>query len=328
MSGAARSRICSTAGFRLIQLSNEHLVAGFLPELGGKMISLKSVSTNREFLLQPPHRPYRRARYGASFSDYDTSGWDECCPTVSECTYPAGEFAGAIMPDHGDLWSAAWESDVRDGELLLEVRGRSLPYVFNKQVRLESDAIVFSYEIASTGSTAFAFLWSAHPLLAVQPGCRILLPKDISQVFVNWSNKDRLGEFGDTCRWPIACTKDGTEADLSELTTIKRHTADKLFTPRLSSGHSAVFYPDPDECLTFQFDSQAVPYLGIWICQGGWPSPDRGHFAVALEPCTGRPDSLAEAIRRGECDVLQPGERKKWQVSIEAVPGFQQMWAS
>lgn len=322
--GDAKANILSTAGFRLVQLANDRLVASFLPELGAKMSSLKSTSTDREFLLQPPDRPYRAAAYGASFVDYDTSGFDECCPTVSECKYPEGEFAGARMPDHGDLWSTAWQCDIRDGELLFEAQGISLPYIFRKYVRLENDAIVLRYEIASTGSKEFAFLWSAHPLLAVQSGCRIVLPKDVSRLLVNWSREERLGECGDSCGWPMARTKEGDDVDLAELTAANAHTADKLFTSRLTNGECAVCYPHTDEALVFQFDPLVVPYLGIWICQGGWPYPDHGHFTVALEPCTGRPDSLQEAINMGECDVLPPGQKKMWELRLEVRTRYRQ----
>jgi hypothetical protein len=317
----ANANISSTAGFGLVQLANDRLVASFLPELGAKMSSLKSASTDREFLLQPPDRPYRPATYGASFAEFDTSGFDECCPTVSECKYPKGEFAGATMPDHGDLWSTAWQYDIGDGELYFEACGTSLPYIFRKSVRLEGNAVVLRYEIASTGSREFAFLWSAHPLLAVEPGCRIVLPTDVSGVFVNWSREERLGKYGDSCGWPFARTTRGEEVDLAELTTVNAHTADKLFTSRLSTGECALSYPRTDEALVFQFDPLLVPYLGIWISQGGWPSPDHGHFTAALEPCTGRPDSLREAINMGECDVLQPGQKKMWELRLEVRSG-------
>lgn len=283
------------------------------------MNSLQSVSSGREFLLQP-QRPYRPAAYRSNFADYDTSGFDECCPTVSECQYPAGKFAGATMPDHGDLWSMAWEYNVRYGELLFEAKGKSLPYIFRKRARLEGNAIVLRYEIASIGSQEFAFLWSAHPLFAVEPGCRIVLPDEVSRLFVNWSHDGRLGEFGDSCGWPIACTRKGVEVDLAQVASANARTAEKLFTSRLSKGRCAILYPGGDESIALHFDPLRVPYLGLWICQGGWPSPENGHFTVALEPCNGRPDSLREAIQRNECDVLKPGQKKSWEIRIEVSP--------
>ncbi|PYV82740.1 MAG: hypothetical protein DMG93_10865 [Acidobacteria bacterium] len=283
-----RAEILSSAGFRLVQLANDCLVASFLPELGAKMTSLKSTSTDREFLLQPSDRPYRPAKYGA---------------------------------DHGDLWSTAWQCHTSDGELCFEAQGRSLPYAFRKRVRLENNAIVLRYEIESAGSSEFAFLWSAHPLLAVEPGCRIVLPNDVSRVSVGWSREERLGKCGDSCGWPVAHTKDGTAVDLSTLTTVNARTADKLFTSRLPKGECALTYPHTGEALVLRFDPALVPHLGIWICQGGWPSPDCGHFTVALEPCTARSDSLREAIDMSECDVLRPGEKKAWELRLEVRAG-------
>ena len=226
------------------------------------------------------------------------------------------------MPDHGDLWSTAWQWEIRNDELFFEARGKSLPYVLRKYIRLESSAITLRYEIASTGSKEFAFLWSAHPLLAVNPGCRLVLPNDISSVFVNWSFEERLGRCGDCCGWPVAQTKAGHAVDLSRLTSANALTADKLFTSRLSKGTCALSYPQTNEALVFHFDPVLVPYLGIWVCQGGWPSPDRGHFTAALEPCTARTDSLREAIEMGDGHVLQPGQNKRWELTLEVRPGY------
>jgi hypothetical protein len=109
--------------------------------------------------------------------------------------------------------------------------------------------------------------------------------------------------------------------DLSALRDASARTADKVFTSRLQEGFCALSYPQTKETIAFHFNPQDVPYLGIWICQGGWPSPEGGHFTVGLEPCTGYPDSLQEAIHRGGCDVLRPKEKKKWALRIEIQSG-------
>ncbi len=311
------------AGMECVALQNDHLRALFLPELGGKMISLYHFGSGREFLLQPPERTYRPAFHGASFASFDTSGFDECFPTVSQCAYPDGSFGGRLIPDHGDLWPVSWEFRVADRELCLTCAGRSLPYIFRKRIQLDQHTVLIKYEIESTGDEAFYCLWSAHPLLSIDPGCRILLPAEVLQVLVAWSAGKRLGKPGMVCGWPLAIDTSGAEVDLSEINTVSARTADKLFTSRLSEGCAALYYPNSGECICFRFDPLQVPYLGIWICQGAWPHPDNGHFTLALEPCTGRPDSLEEAIQRGECDLLTPGETKTWQLRIEilsAVP--------
>lgn len=279
------------------------------------MSSLRSLVSGREFLL-PPSRQYRRAAYGADFAQYDTSGFDECCPTVSACEYPSGRFAGRLMPDHGDLWSTSWQCETKGGELFCQVEGRCLPYIFRKWARLELSTAVLSYEIENVGDEAFSWLWSAHPLLAVESGCRVVLPSEVTTLSVNWSCAERLGKFGATCHWPIARDRNGTKVDLSRF-GFSVGAADKLFTSRLSVGECGVVYPETDEILSIRFDPTLVPYLGLWICQGGWPSRNNGHFTLALEPCTGRPDSLKEAMNAGECNVLQPGQKMNWELRFE-----------
>jgi hypothetical protein len=51
----------------------------------------------------------------------------------------------------------------------------------------------------------------------------------------------------------------------------------------------------------------------LWQVYGGW----RGHYHVALEPWTGHPMQLDEAIANGTADVLAPGETRE--ASVEFV---------
>ena len=301
--------------FTVLTLESSKLSVSFLPELGAKMSSLKSLVTGREFLLQPT-KPYRRPSYGAEFADFNTSGFDECFPTISPCVYPTGQLAGQRLPDHGDLWSIPWRHETEKSGLFFEAEVRSLPCVFRKWVHLEGSSVLLRYEVENRSDIDFHWLWSAHPLLAVESGCRIILPREVTEVFVSWSRNDRLGKFGDICGWPIARTDHGEDVDLTLLTSAKAETADKLFTPSLTSGRCGVRYKTGDS-LFFHFTPSAVPYVGLWICQGGWPTPANGHFTLALEPCTGRPDSLDSAIRSGECKVLGGGKKANWDLKLE-----------
>jgi hypothetical protein len=99
-------------------------------------------------------------------------------------------------------------------------------------------------------------------------------------------------------------------------------TAEKLFTAALSEGFCGMFLPRRNESITFRFDPGLVPYVGIWICQGGWPtSGGAKQFTVALEPCSGRPDSLADAIGRNECPTIAAHGTIRWWMEIEVKGG-------
>jgi galactose mutarotase-like enzyme len=304
------------SGFRRITLENDRVRAEFLPELGGKMTSLVRLATCHEFLLQP-QRALRRARYGDAFADYDTSGFDECVPTVQACVYPG---SAQVLPDHGEVWSVPWRADIGRDHLRLAAEGRALPYRFAKTMHLESNELVVDYEIANDSESDLKFLWSAHPLLSVEPGTRIILPSDVKEMLVEYSFQDRLGARGSTCDWPMARTTRGYD----RIDTLKPPSvgfADKLFTSRLTEGHCALFKPATNEAISFGFDPADVPYIGVWVCQGGWPDPARGHYTVALEPCTGRPDSLTDAAARGENDVAPARQTKRWTVRVSVHAG-------
>lgn len=313
---SGRMSIDSRMGFQRVTLTNGLIELAVLPQIGGKMTSLRRTASGREFLLQPPERPYRQAAYGARFESYDTSGFDECLPTVAECEYPQGRFARTLLPDHGELWSIPWQYELRENELWLAAAGRRLPYIFRKRIRLENKTVVIAYELVSVSDEPFQYLWSAHPLLNVESGCRIVLPSDVSSLLINSSHRNRLGHSGTECNWPVHKTA-VRDFDLSVVGSRRDLTADKLFTSRLARGWCALHYPASDESITYRFDAERVPYLGLWICQGGWPSEQAGHLTVALEPCTSRFDSLAEAISNQECERLEPRATKRWELRIE-----------
>ena len=309
-----RARLDTLGALECVTLTNGLIQVTVLPQIGGKMASLIRAQSGREFLLQPPERPYRPGSYGARFEDYDTSGFDESLPTIAACEYPEGRFTGVALPDHGELWSIPWQYELRDGELRLQATGRRLPYVLRKCVRLENETVVIGYELESMSESPFQYLWSAHPLLNIESGCRIILPSEVSRLLINSSHRNRLGSPGDMCGWPIHAANG---IDLSTVDSRADCTADKLFTGRLAEGWCALHYPSSDESICLRFDPETVPHLGIWICQGGWPSDGAGHFTVALEPCTSSHDSLVEAMTSGECELLSPRSSKRWELRIE-----------
>lgn len=307
--------------FDAFVLDNGVLRLMIVPQLGGKMVSLVRLESGYEYLLQPPdqERAYRTRSYGAKFEDHETSGFDECAPTVAECQYPEQPFLRNRLPDHGDVWSLPAEAEIDGGQLSLTTHLRSLPLRFTKKVQLQGDSVRLDYEATNLSQSSVKFLWSAHPLLRVEPGAEIVLPKEVKEVEVGWSKDGCLGKSGDRCSWPKAIERSGRTIQLNQVLSPIAGTADKLFTPRLSEGFCGMVLPQEEEGITFRFDSQVVPYVGIWICQGGWPTSRAAkHFTVALEPCLGRPDSLEGAVRRNECAVLRGHESTTWWMEIEA----------
>jgi hypothetical protein len=307
-------RLDSLDGHSRVTLRNQWLAAEFLPEIGGKMISLKRNESGHEFLLQPPSgKSYRRSRWGTPFEESDTSGFDECVPTVSACRYPHAPFAGQPLPDHGELWSAEWEHELDGHALLLKAKGLRLPYEFSKRIALQNSDLTLRYEFNNRGEFPLKYLWSSHPLLAAEAGAQVILPPSVSDVYLHSSRHNRLGKTGSRISWP--------GNGIGKVEGPHLGSADKLFATGLKDGCCAFYKPQADESITFRFDPALVPHVGIWMSQGGWPEPGPGHFTVALEPCNGYPDSLEEAVARGACATLAGGATHTWDLRVQLHKG-------
>jgi galactose mutarotase-like enzyme len=295
-----------------------------VPEFGGKIVSLIRLESGYEYLLQPPEpeRAYRPRSFGAKFEDYETSGFDECVPAVAECQYPEEPFLRSVLPDHGDIWSLPANAEVHGEIVRLTTTLRSLPLRFTKTVQLQANSVRLEYQVTNLNQAEVKFLWSAHPLLNVTPGAEIVLPKNVKELELAWSAQGRLGKPGERCTWPETRDLCGRTVQLNQIVSPSAGTAEKLFTSRLSEGFCGMFRPREQESIAFRFDPLLVPYVGVWICQGGWPTSRAAkHFTVALEPCLGRPDSLEDAISRNECATLRGHESMRWWMEIEVNNG-------
>jgi hypothetical protein len=306
-----------------VVLSNNILRLVAVPELGGKIVSLIRQQSGYEYLLQGEcERQYRRVVYGEHFENGATSGFDECMPTIAKCRYPEEPFSGKQLPDHGDLWCMPAKFEAVGDQVRFTTSIASLPLRFTKFLELQGSSVRLHYEVTNLSQSTVKFLWSAHPLLNVQPKAEIVLPAHVNELEVSWSKGGRLGQLGARCAWPRTRETSGRIIDLSKVLEPNAGTADKLFTAPLPQGFCGMFLPEVNESIAFRFDPELVPYVGIWICHGGWP-PSRAakQFTVALEPCTGRPDSLEQAIQRKECSMVGGLDSKRWWLQIDVGSG-------
>lgn len=286
------------------------------------MIELINVKTGRQFLLEPQNatRTYSRPSYGANFTDYDMSGFDECFPTIAPSRYRSlgdrDRQHNFDFPDHGELWSRPWAFQIDDDEIIFSIHGVNAQYVFEKRVKLYKNTLLQFYSVRNLSKEPFSFLWSPHPLLSVRPGTKLLLPESVDCVFLNWASDETFGKHGDVVSWPFLSTS-YKHIDYSEVQEKSLGQAVKCFTDRLSRGYAEVCDTKTNESLILEFDPRENPYLGIWLCYGGWPVDRREkHLTVALEPCNGRPDSLEEAVLRKECSKIKPFGKKSWSLGL------------
>jgi galactose mutarotase-like enzyme len=305
-----------------------------LPQFGGKIASI--CVKNRELLHAPLAEVTARTRTMA-FDAGDASGWDECLPSVAACAVKTNSGVAEI-PDHGDLWRVEWDAaGNREQENHRAETGRangvtlrgecfSLPLALERTLTMTESAkgwqLLVDYTLHNTGKVAAPWSWAAHPLWAVDAGDILELPQSITALRVEGSGGGRLGANGDQVGWPIAKRAKGGQADLRVVQSRRSRLADKLFAGPLAANENwcALLRSQVGLRIRFSFDVADAPYLGLWLCYGGWPER-RGakQMCVAMEPSTAPVDSLAEM---GEWSrTLKPGASTSWKmrVAIEIV---------
>ena len=304
----------TVSGLQALRLSEHDMEAVVLPGLGAKVWSLRW--QGHELLAHNPIRPLRPARYGAPYSEFDASGFDECLPTIGPCLYPEYPWQNVEAPDHGEVWSIPWSWRMDQDELHLQCRGVRFAYDFYKSLSVPAPGCLrLSYALVNRAPVPFKFLWSSHPLLALEPGMRIHLPPE-TRVRVDWSKDERLGTLLQEHSWPHTIGRDGWEVDLSLILPADARLVDKLYTTRLHQGWCALHDPKTGCYTAFLFSPESIPYVGLSINLGGWPVDGAGYYNLGLEPCNGFPDRLDLAIERGQCVVAAPGQRMEWEMDL------------
>lgn len=299
----------------IVWLQNDALRVGFLPAFGGKIVSMRSVRTGEEFLL-PPLSGYHRVSPFANFSESDGGGFDECLPSVAACEGSSGQNP---VPDHGDLWRLNWHVESHHDTVTLSAEAESRPLRLTRRASLRGESLILDYDLLNLSDSTTSWLWSAHPLLRVQARDRIVLPKSVAQVSVEYSAGD-LFPGNTLIDWPNARSTSGLTTDLSIVGEKDGVTAHKIFAPMDTAAWGALYRAELAQGLVFRFDQTALPFLGIWICSGAWPNEKQNkQYTVALEPTTSNVDSLAEAENNGTARSLAPRDRCQWRIEIQLV---------
>jgi galactose mutarotase-like enzyme len=290
-----------------------------LPQFGGKV---SSIVVRGHELLQKPLAPYGPRTRTMGFNEGDASGWDECLPSVSGCIVETAN-GPASVPDHGDLWRVEWQVLASDnGSLTLRGDCFSLPLSLVRTLTLTQTEkgyrVHADYKVTNTGSGETPWAWSAHPGYAAEEGDKLTLPDSVTVLMLEWSRNNRLGNSGDTVSWPFASLTAGGETDLRISTEAHSGVGDKLFAGPLTAKENwvALERPKAGVRLRVSFDAGATPYLGLWICQDGYPEGDGvKQHCVAMEPTTALVDTLS--ITGPWSRTLAAGESYFWPMTVD-----------
>jgi galactose mutarotase-like enzyme len=286
-----RREVRNQQGFAVYMLGSRKVEVSVVPELGAKIISLKHLQTGREWLWHPPGGlTLFRNRPGDDFSKGTLVGVDECLPTIAPCLWQ-----GRALPDHGEVWTAAWSVDRvawANGILRTWTRLSLSPFQFERTIELQEDEIRLSYRLHNQSAAEESYLWAIHPLLSLQAGDQLELPASTRALL----NNDA---------WIDALDSDMPEGNCA-----------KVFAAPLSEGAAAINNEQTGDRLEFEWNAAENNTLGLWLTRGGW----HGHHHLALEPTNGEPDALALAAAQNRCGVIGASSSVSWRLSLRIGP--------
>lgn len=288
--------------FRALVIENSHLRLVVLPELGAKLWSLVYKSVDREIFWHNPRMAPRSASYGAAYDDWFCGGWDELFPNDAPTT-----FAGDLYPDHGEWWAMPFEWEVttrRPDEITVHCwRAGVVTNTFvDRWITVRAGEPHFSvcYRIHNAGPQPLDFLWKLHPALAISPDARIDLPA--CTVRPEAAFNDRLDK--QPFAWPVARGAQGEAVDMRAVPAADAATCDFYYATELAGGWCALTYAQAGFGFGLAFDPSIFRSVWVFGAYGGW----RGLYTTILEPCTGYPHQLEDAVAQGTASRLAAGE--------------------
>lgn len=304
-------------------LESSTLRVATIPQLGGKIVSLCDKRSGREWLVATGGRELRPIAYGASFVEQDMSGWDEMFPTIVACAYPGqGEFHGAALPDHGEVWTLPWVVAAADaGGVTLAVEGRALSYRLTRTLTYSAaDTLALHYHLSNLTTQPMPYMWAAHPQFACGDDAEIVLPPAVTEMCntlpAAWGWGAPETRFG----WPVALVSNGQRVRLDRVGPPALQRGRKFFAPPATRLEWAVLVDRScGDWLRLGWDAAQIPYFGLWVDEGALSHAS----VVAPEPTTGFYDSLAVAWQKQEVTMIEPGATHEWLLTVRVGAGDQ-----
>ena len=317
------SRVSLTAttwhGYASLKLESAEISLIVVPQTGARIVSLFDKAAGYEWLVAPEQsHPFRDLPYGTPYNPNNTGGWDEMLPTIVATGYPVpGALKDIVLPDHGEVWTLPWDdAGSTDERIRLSVTGLALPYRFTRTLSLTGASdVLIDYEIANLSAEPLAYLWTAHPQFACEPGAKIMLPAEVTEVVnvlpLEWG--EEWGPVGTHNAWPVMRAPDGTALPQDTVGRPERHRGRKFYLPPdRPIGRAGIYQPGAGCRLSLAWNPLTLPYCGVWIDEGCLNQVSD----VAIEPATGYYDDLALAWHNGRISQLAAGSQASWQLAV------------
>jgi galactose mutarotase-like enzyme len=299
-------------GEKCVFMESDTLIIGVLPSFGAKIVSIFYKPQNFEVLFQNQSPLYKHPEYGAIFANFDVSGADDMFPTIDPCRYPYEGFFGTPCPDHGELWTLPWNVALTDNTIACEAKGEKFPYRFRREISLTEDSVRIDYLVENTGYYPLYGLWAYHGLVNCDEDTLIELP-EVRGVYIAHDSKN-YGPAGSVIPFPFYSPMPGRKINVGQVLPSTANTTEKFYVNgKVPRGEASLLLNHKKLRYTLRFPYVKIPYLGVWINQGGF----KGGYNIALEPSNGFYDSLEFAKMMGSLTPIAPGQTRQWWLEID-----------
>lgn len=294
-----------------IELENEVLKMIIIPSMGGKVVSIYRKDKKFELLYQNKEEKYKKAKIYDDFSFYDASGFDDAFPTIDESSVNING-KDVLYPDHGEIWSTSFDYKIKGKEIELLFESKIFNYRYKKTFSMIGDSFEVKYEILNIGLMVFPCIWAMHCLIRCEEDMELLLPSGTKEV-INVMKSNLLGAVGDTYTYPETINNQGNSMKLNTVRPLVANDMEKFYVKRnVNEGYCGAYYPSKDIKYEVYYEKEKLPYLGVWISEGGY----KGDYNCALEPTNGYYDSIDIAKKEDGLFLLKPKESLKFKLRI------------
>jgi hypothetical protein len=286
-------------GFSAFAIQNDHVRVVVIPELGGRIWSLTDLVRDRQWIWHAEDVPLTAAPPGDDYDRVWAGGWEELFPNDAP-----GVFEGRELPDHGEWWTMRWDVEEMTQGPVARIRLTAISSVVQAECSKEIELVAGEasvrvvYRIRSREKRSRHVLFKQHLPVAVNPGCRLLLPGG-RVTPVDESFGTLLGG-SPTFTWP-ATLREGRTIDLRVIPDRSSRHREFVYVTRLQEGWCAVSDARSAASLRMDFSLRELPFLWLFLSYGGW----RDTYTVVLEPCTTVPKDLEAAAAAGTTARLE-----------------------
>ncbi len=296
----------------MLTLENETLRLEVDAQRGAKITRLTYLEKGIDLLVGKPESVPQPSpsSWPVRFTLADSYGFDEMFPTIDADTCTSLPWGPIAFPDHGDLWSLPHLGTLCDGVITTEVLGTSFPYRFMRTVQLNGPTVELGYTVTNLTPYPVEVLWAAHMLFALHRGISLELPDEVDTVI----NAYEGGIFGPKGQ---LITHQERLFDRCCSFLPDSGLCGKWYTARpLQNGWVRVVDGVHRITTTIRFDTARVPYLGVWISEGGW----QDQRSIGIEPATAPMDSPSNAREYGASHLLKPHATETWRMEVTTFP--------